>query len=282
VTAWAPRVFVLGRGRVGRSLIDALKLAGIETAEGPGRAPEAVTRAQVPPDLVVLAVPDEAIEPTARSLAALPLDEGREFVHLSGALGLDTLAPLSAAGCRCGSFHPFQPFPVARSPEAFHGTTIGLTADDPGLARRLGELARRLGAVPREVRDDDRAAYHAAAMLASACVVALAGEAARVLHALGWSSGDATATLVPLMEGTVANIAANGLPDALSGPLRRGDADTVARHIGALEELGRSTDAGDVVGTYRVLVLSALRQARELGLGDPAARRIETLLQVPR
>lgn len=277
----APRILILGRGKLGRSLAGALAAADVPVALAAGRAVTGDAADFEHRDLVVLAVPDGSIMETAAALVGCGAPPHTAFIHLSGACGLDALAPLSCAGYECGSFHPFQPFPAERPAEAFHGTTVGISADSTELEDRLSELAVRIGSTPRPVPDDFRGIYHAAAVLASSCVVALAGQAARLLEEMGWTPDEATSALVPLMEGTVANIAANGLPDALSGPLRRGDSETAARHIEALEELASTGDAADILASYRTLGHAALRQARELGLADADAAKVARLLDQP-
>jgi predicted short-subunit dehydrogenase-like oxidoreductase (DUF2520 family) len=198
---------------------------------------------------------------------------GRAYVHLSGALGLDALEPLRAAGFAVGSLHPLQAFPSARPPEVFNGVTFAVDASDEQLLAELEQLARRLGGMPRRVRDQERALYHASATLAGN-LVALAAEAGAGLGALGWTREDAVAALLPLMRGAVDNLAEAGLPWALSGPVRRGDAGTVRRHLSALH------GAGDrrLVPLYRILSLAALDLAAEAGLEAESAAELRTAL----
>jgi hypothetical protein len=113
--------------------------------------------------------------------------------------------------------------------------------------------------------------------MASNYLTALAAEAADVLVAAGWSRADALAALLPLMRGALDNLQAEGLPDALIGPIRRGDATTVARQAKALSEL---TPHGHSLPQrlYLVLGQAALELAREAGLEDQAAQRIAQAL----
>ncbi|QEC49709.1 DUF2520 domain-containing protein [Baekduia soli] len=260
------RVLVLGRGRVGRSLAAALQEAGIAHDLAPGAEPPAPALTAAA-DVVVVAVPDQALPAVAAGLTGTPLPEGGGVVHASGALGLGVLAP---AGTVVGSFHPLQPFPEVRGAEAFRGATVAIDATTPALLARLEALAVAIGARPRHVPDEQRTLYHAAAVLASGCVVALAARAQRVLEGLGWPADDALAALLPLMDGTVENLRVQGLPAALSGPLRRGDDATVARHVAALG------DAGDALGrdTYITLGRTAVQLAGELGIDPTALARV--------
>ncbi len=178
-------------------------------------------------------MPDPVIGEVATRIAATDPAPAVSFVHLSGALTLEVLAPLR--GHAVGSFHPLQSFPFPREPEAFRGITIAVDASTPALLRRLQRLARDLGARPRKVAADERVLYHAAAVFASNFVLAAFGEGVRQLTRIGWSEEDATKALLPLLDGVVANIRRKGVLKSLTGPIRRGDAETVRRHLEALD-----------------------------------------------
>ena len=261
-------VLIVGRGRVGRSLIAAFEAAGVEARLRPARETSGLGADAASSSLVLVAVPDAAIEATAASLAAALAPEVRpSVVHLSGALGLEVLAPVAKAGCATGAWHPFQPFASVRPPEAFAGSTIGIESDDPELLARLEELAGAIGARPRPIRGEQRALYHAAAMIASAYLVALAAQATDLLSAeLGWEREEALAALLPLMEGAVSNLHSEGLPEALTGPLRRGDAEPIARHVAALTALDRPA----TLDAYRALGREAVELSRSAGLSAEA------------
>ena len=219
-----------------------------------------------PGGVLFLAVPDGAVREMAERVAALGAPRSLNVVHLSGALGLaalDGLAPNPR-----GSFHPLQSFPMPRPPSAFRGITIAVDATSTTLERRLRALARRLGAVPKHVGDRERILYHAAAVFASNFLDVVIGEGVQLLRRLGWSEAEATAALMPLVDGAVANIRERGVVGALTGPIRRGDADTVSSHLSAL---------GDPE-LYRILGLVALRIAKEAGLDPEAAERTRRAL----
>jgi len=222
---------------------------------------------QPPPGgIVFLAVPDAVVGDVAARFAATDPAPAVSFVHLSGALTLDVLAPLR--GHPLGSFHPLQSFPFPREPDAFRGITIAVDASTPTLLRTLRRLARDLGARPRKVAAEERVLYHAAAVYASNLVLATFSEAVRQLTRIGWSEEDATRALLPLLGGVVANIRRKGVSRSLTGPIRRGDADTVRRHVEAL-------DRPDL---YRILGSIALEIAREAGLDPAAANRVRRAL----
>jgi predicted short-subunit dehydrogenase-like oxidoreductase (DUF2520 family) len=193
------------------------------------------------------------------------------FVHLSGALELAALQPLRARHA-VGSFHPLQSFPEPRSPAAFRGIAVAVDASAEGLERRLAALARELGAKPKHVDDSRRVLYHAAAVFASNYADVLMDVAVGLLEAAGWSEKEAVAGLGELAQDALANVRKRGAVAALTGPIRRGDAGTVKRHIAglsALEEAGHAARP-QLVDLYRMLGSIALEIAREAGL-DPAA-----------
>jgi predicted short-subunit dehydrogenase-like oxidoreductase (DUF2520 family) len=198
-------------------------------------------------------------------------------VHLSGAYGLEALAPIATLGNPVGAFHPLQSFPAERGPEAFHGTLFGLNGSTGKLVQDLELLATALGGRARLVADVDRPLYHAAAVVASNYLNSLVFEAAGILAAIGWSRDESVEALVPMVRGAVDNLATRGLPAALIGPIRRGDPATVARHVAALQLLpGRRGERARAV--YRLLGEDALELAREAGLDPAAAAAVATAL----
>ena len=216
--------------------------------------------------LLFLAIPDAAVSGMATRIARMEPAGELAVVHLSGALGLDALG--AVVGNPRGSFHPLQSFPSPRGPEAFRGITIAVDATTPALRRRLSALARKLGARPRHVDDSRRVLYHAAAVYASNYVNVVIAEAVAMLGRIGWSEGEATRALMPLVEGAVENIRRRGPVQALTGPVRRGDAETVARHLEAVED----------PDLYRMLGLVALEIAKNAGLDPAAAERTKRAL----
>jgi predicted short-subunit dehydrogenase-like oxidoreductase (DUF2520 family) len=180
------------------------------------------------------------------------------------------LAGASARGLPVGAFHPLQSFPAPRPPEAFEGVLFAIDASDAELLAELESLASRLGGRPRRVLGSDRARYHAAGTLIGPLLIALAAQTAEVFGELGFSREEAIEAMVPFMRGTVDNLEALGLPDALIGPVRRGDPRTVARHLSAL--------SGDALESYRALTRTAIRLAEEAGLGADAARELRELI----
>ena len=201
-------VLVIGAGRMGTALVGALGAAGVDVRGPAGR--DATGEGA---DIVLLAVPDAAIATAAARIAP-----GRLVGHLSGATTLEPLAPHEAF-----SIHPLMT--VTSATVSFAGVPAALAGSTPRARGTAAALADALGLDGFEVADTDRAAYHAAASIASNFLVALEGFA----EELAATAGVDRAALVPLVRATVDNWAAAGVRTALTGPIARGDHETVAR-----------------------------------------------------
>jgi predicted short-subunit dehydrogenase-like oxidoreductase (DUF2520 family) len=185
-------------------------------------------------ELLFLTVPDAAI----RSLAeALPFRAGQYVVHCSGALSLEVLDAARARGALRGCLHPLQSFPEHfADPDRFRGIHCGIEGDAP-LGEILAACALRLGAAVVDLAGVDRAAYHAAAVFASNYLVALHAAAAQIWSLAGLPASQCRAALAPLTLGSAERLAGLPLERALTGPLARGDDETIAQHLHALRAL---------------------------------------------
>jgi predicted short-subunit dehydrogenase-like oxidoreductase (DUF2520 family) len=229
------RCAIVGAGRLGRALAAALREAGLDVAGPHGRgwspatasagaaadADGAVGEAGASIDVVLLCVPDDAIPEAAAAIAPGPL-----VGHCSGSRTLDALAPHAGF-----SLHPLMSVP-AEGPARLAGAFAAVAGADEHAEAVATALAFRLGLAPVAVADADRAAYHAAASIASNFLVTLEAAAER----LAASAGVKRAALVPLVRATVENWATLGPERALTGPLVRGDEATVERQRAALAE----------------------------------------------
>ena len=213
-----PRVGVVGAGRLGTPLAAALDRAGypVEGPAGRGEAPAGC-------DAIVLCVPDAEIPAAAATVAgAAPL-----VGHTSGATPIAALAPAAASAGRFG-LHPLQTFADGAGPDAFAGAGCAIAGDSEEALAFARRLALDLGMTPFEIAEEGRAAYHAAASIASNFLVALEAAAERVAGAAGLEPADARALLAPLVRRTVEQWAATGPERALTGPIARGDDATVS------------------------------------------------------
>jgi predicted short-subunit dehydrogenase-like oxidoreductase (DUF2520 family) len=257
------RVGIIGPGRAGLGLALALRAAGVRVEGVHGRRRKRVppgislTVGPLPPWLgkagvVIVAVRDEGIAGVVRLLVAARLT-GTVVVHLSGAQGAEALAPLRRAGAAVGAMHPLMS--VARdpreAPSRFRGATFAIDGD-PAAVRAARALARRLGGRPVIISAGSRARYHAGAVFASNYLVTLLALAEEQLVAAGFAPGAARAALAPLAGATIANVAAAGPAAALTGPIARGDAATVRRHLAALPRAARRVYAALIAPTARL------------------------------
>jgi predicted short-subunit dehydrogenase-like oxidoreductase (DUF2520 family) len=247
-----PAVTIIGPGRVGASLARAAAEAGLQARlAGREDALEAAGDAKV----ALLCVPDTQITPAAEAIA--PAVPPLRFVgHVSGATGLDALAPCVERGAVAFSLHPLQTVPDAESD--LRGAPCAIAGTGPDAEALARSLAERLGMRPFAVPEEHRAAYHAAAVIASNFLVALEESAAELLAEAGVD--DARALLAPLVLRAASNGAERG-GAALTGPIARGDAETVARHLEAIDEL-----APELRAMYEALAeRTAVLAARESG-----------------
>ena len=219
------RLAVVGRGRLGSALHAALAVTG-SRVQGPlGRS----ERPPTPVDAVLLCVPDAEIPAAAAAVAGT----ARFVGHTSGASPLEAVAP---AGATAFGLHPLQTFAGGESPQRFHDAGCAVAGEtDAALALATG-LAQSLGMRPFPIADSDRAAYHAAASIASNFLVTLQAAAEDAAAAAGLERAEARRLLAPLVRATVDNWAAQGPERALTGPVARGDEETVQRQRQALEE----------------------------------------------
>jgi predicted short-subunit dehydrogenase-like oxidoreductase (DUF2520 family) len=181
--------------------------------------------------IVFLTVPDRAIEPVCRSL---PWRPGLAVVHCSGALSLDPLAAAQEAGAETGAFHPLQTLADPQRLSPFRGVAFAVDASSPTLRGVLAGLAHGLEGTAETIAGADKPLYHAGAAMASNYLVTLLAAASAVWSTLGATRADGLRALLPLVRGTLDNLESVGLPAALTGPIARGDADTVKLHLQAL------------------------------------------------
>jgi len=282
-------IAIAGAGRVGQALGRLLRERGEPVAAIAGRhpettaaaaafvggAPQSVSLAELPryASRILVAVPDDAITDVARLLAASGLRYGAAL-HTCGARGPEALAPLAAAGVSCGTLHPLQ---TVASPEeglrALPG--IAFAVDGDGEAAAWAEhIAALLGGFVLRVPPAARPLYHAAAVLAGNYLIALFSAAVMLMEEAGVKESQARQALEPLAVTSVRNASQFGPNRALTGPIARGDAQTVRAHLAALAQADPS-----VVDLYRAVGLATVEIARRQGLPAAPARAICDLLQ---
>lgn len=267
----APRaplsVLVIGAGKVGSALARALREAGVEVSLRSGRA--GLPEARIDVDAIILAVRDRFLGDVAGELAARGL-VGHAPVcvfHCAGALSSEVLAPARRAGplVSVAQLHPMISFAdLSFAPTLARGQ-LHVEGDAPAV--ELGtQLGRRLGMSPRTVAGLAPVAYHAAAGLVANGAAALAAGGVELLARAGVPRSVAPLMLGPLLRSVAENVEALGLPSALTGPVRRGEALSVARHLATLATL-----APELVPLYVACARVQLPLARALGEADDEA-----------
>jgi predicted short-subunit dehydrogenase-like oxidoreductase (DUF2520 family) len=207
--------------------------------------------ADIEATIVWFCVPDSAIASGAASLSRATDWSGKVALHSSGALTSDELAVLRRRGAAVASVHPMMTFvrgsrpSLAEVPFAIEGN------------RKAIQVARaivvRLGGHPFAIQKRQKEAYHAWGMFASPLITALLAASERVAVAAGVSRKAARATMLPMLEQTLANYARLGAPESFSGPIARGDLETVRKHLKVLRTVPGAREV------YVALARSALR-----------------------
>lgn len=233
------RLRIIGPGRAGKAIGQALAGAGWDLAGFLGRGDD-LASAATGVDLLVIATPDPVIAEVATAVRPA---SASVVAHLAGSLGLEVLEPHR----RRAGIHPLVPLPNDASAATRLIGAWFAVAGDPLADRVVTDLGGR----PLAVRDEDRVKYHAAAVIASNHLVALLGQVERIAA----DAGVPLEAYLDLVRATVDNVAALGPAGALTGPVARGDWETVARHLAALSPEERAA--------YKAMADQAGRLTRE-------------------
>ena len=285
MTARNPTTFIVGAGPVATALAGALRLGGVPVLGLWGRRPPAARAAgaaagvaafsSAPPDIlletevVILAVRDGSIGDVAQMLVGTGLVNKRHvLLHCAGATSArEALGGVADKVGGIGTLHPLQAIADGRTAmRALEGTVFGVEGDEAGRAM-AATLVDAIGGVVLALDSSQMAAYHAAAALASNYLVSAIDAAAQVLAGAGVSPTQATQALVPLAEGALRNVVHKGTVGGLTGPVRRGDAATIQRHLDALR------DRPDLAALYRALARHAVEIAMRIDGPDAPDRK---------
>jgi predicted short-subunit dehydrogenase-like oxidoreductase (DUF2520 family) len=301
VTTRSPNTFVVGAGPVATALAGALRLGGVPVLGLWARQPTAARAAgavagvaafsSAPPDLlleadlVIVAVRDAAIGEVAQRLVGTGLVSGKHvFLHCSGAVSsAEAFAGVRDKVGGIGTMHPLRAIADGRTAmRALRGTVFGVEGDDRGRAAAQA-LVGALGGQAIALDGQHMPAYHAACAFASNYLVALLDAAAAVLARAGLSESEAIAALVPLAQGAIGNVAERGIASGLTGPIRRGDELTVARHLEALAQTGdrELTELYEALGRRTAAIAARLQgeDAPDQGGLDAIRRRLGAKLR---
>ena len=222
-------------------------------------------------DIIFITTPDDVI---AQVAGELKWQAGNSAVHCSGADTSGLLNKASSDWATVGVFHPLQTFAGAeQAKNSLAGITFSIEASEQ-LQTTLKKMATTLGGRCIVLKPEDRALYHASAVMVSNYLVTLVKLSADLWADFGLSREDAVRALAPLIKGTLNNIETIGLPICLTGPISRGDTGTIKKHLHDLEKHHH-----DILGTYRELGLKTIPIALEKGrIDSQKAREIEVAL----
>jgi predicted short-subunit dehydrogenase-like oxidoreductase (DUF2520 family) len=269
-------VFIIGAGVVGTTLAAKLLHAGVPVAGVHGRQTNLSEQASAlsgvlgssgplpdivaESDVVIVSVRDARIPEIAKRLVVeKKLRPNQVLLHTSGNRpAAEMLAPARPHVRGLGTLHPL--IAVTDAPgslENLRGAAFGVEGDEPAV-KSATRLVKMMGGRTLRLAAENMALYHAAAVIGSNYVVALADLSRSLLVAAGIGEDDAQKALMPLMTSAVRNLVEVGLPSALTGPVVRGDVESVERHVAAL-----SRSAPEVLDLYRRLGREVLRIARK-------------------
>lgn len=273
-----PRVAIVGAGNLASALAVALRAAGYgideiisrgqassvqrarALAREVGASGVAALRAQLRAEIVWFCVPDSEIARAAEALTEAANWSGKVALHSSGALTSDALLALRRRGAGVASVHPLMTFvrgsrpPLAGVPFAIEGSQKAVTT-----ARAI---VRDLRGHPFAIRKQRKQAYHAWGTFASPLLVALLAASERVAAAAGVNRTEARTRMSPILRQTLTNYARLGAAESFSGPIARGDVETVKKHLNVLR---------DVTGAREVYIALARTALRELPSRNRAA-----------
>jgi predicted short-subunit dehydrogenase-like oxidoreductase (DUF2520 family) len=274
-----PQITIVGPGRLGTALAFALHDSGYTIAEvayRPGRSgrkaravakevgASAVAKA-LPADITFFCAGDSQLADAVSGVAHENW-RGKIALHTSGALTSDTLAPLRRSGATVASMHPMMSF-VEGAHTPMWGVSFGLEGDAKAV-RAARAIVRGLGGHAFLVKKSAKPLYHAFGAFASPLLIATLALGEMVGRRAGLSEREARNAMQPIVEQTLRNYLEGGAAGAFSGPLVRGDVETVGKHLAALRSMPEARAA------YIALVRSACRT-----LPVKNARQIAALLK---
>src|SRR6202034_2047060 len=274
-----PRITIVGAGNLGAALAMCLRQAGYvidqivfrdsrasrrkatALARTVGAWAVAIARSSMDSDVVWFRVPEDALAEVARSVAQKADWKGRVALHSSGALASDELAALQRLGAHVASVHPMMTFVAgsvqtgssqASSQRSLAGVPFAIEGDVAAV--RAGRaIVKELGGKAYAIRRQDKVAYHAWGTFASPLLTALLATTEHVAAAAGLNRREAKRRMLPILQQTLANYAALDAAGAFSGPIVRGDVETIRRHLRVLRKVPAAAEV------YAALAKAAVR-----------------------
>lgn len=246
------RFAIIGAGKVGTAIGHILQNGGFNIVAVASRSEKSldqaqrfitgfktqdVTEAAKLADLILITTNDDQVEAVCEEIAKnMGVVPSNVVFHVSGALSTSVLHAARKSGARVGSIHPLQSFATVEGAiRQLPGSVFGMTAEEDVLLLAR-EIVEALGGTAIQIKDEDKALYHAAACVASNYFVALIHFAQSIYRGIGVPPEVALQALLPLIKGTLANMESQGTSAALTGPIARGDMGPIKAHLDALKK----------------------------------------------
>ncbi|MBT3277930.1 MAG: DUF2520 domain-containing protein [Phycisphaerales bacterium] len=262
------QVLIVGLGRLGGTLAAALDSRCVLQTVSAREVAGGKSVGALSPDAVVLVTTrDDCIAETVTALAASgALTASPVVLHCSGALGLEVLSAASDAGCAVGSVHPLQTFPSVQEGLAALATTPWFFEGDDRAQREAASLVEGLGGTLSVLPAGAKTRYHAAAVMCCNYMTVILDAAEQLYGSCGMTPEQSRAAMAPILETTLRNTLARG-GEALTGPISRGDGETLSHHTDALADLPEMNTL------YRALGEACCALANRNGQIDDATTR---------
>src|SRR5690554_6452576 len=258
-----PSVTIIGLGKVGNALYKTLPKVGYKMTSVFSKSMHQIpffvegfpSKNHHLGELIFLTVPDDKLESIIHSLDDNFDDlSDKNIVHCSGTLSSGILLPLKEKGANVASFHPIQA--ISESTDSFNSTWFDIEGDEE-VMNILGKLANELETNILKVQKEAKPYLHAAAVVASNYVVTLMKVAEEIAEIGGINKENIISALIPLMQSSLNNMEAKGVKNSLTGPIARGDIDTVKTHLEILENHGHLLELYKVLGLETTKISSA-------------------------
>jgi predicted short-subunit dehydrogenase-like oxidoreductase (DUF2520 family) len=226
-------------------------------------------------DIIIITVPDDLIGKIAKELASPTLPwKDKQVFHCSGLHSSQILKPLEKLGAATASFHPIQTFPSKKAdPGLFKNIYVSLEGN-PRAQKTAEDMITKIGGRTFSIQAKDKPLYHSACSIASNLLVVLLDTAFELFKQTGISEKKAFEILYPLIKRTLQNVKDFSIPHALTGPVKRGDIETISQHLRSLKEMP------EIRSLYIALTSRALQLAEnESDLSSQRLRKLRELLE---